>query len=252
MEFSVQKRRRILLVMGIAAALIYGIDSLILWLDLVLQTDVLYEGSLLWRVLGWRDAIFTMFGFAVLFGCTISSLYNFGLKHSIPTLVLVPALLIGKYVLQSFFILLQNDFNLFGFLIYQMPSTLFSLLIQFLQWALITSVSACAIYRSPNRLKLPFILTALLSTIIRIVIRMVGDIQYGAPTSAGDLLYMIAAYTCDILLYGILLYIGMRYIKKTAEKSAVFFIVVKYFADAKCEIKCLLAIVKYSPMANVK
>ncbi len=215
------KKRRVLLGMSLVAAILYLVNALVLWLELVLETDVLFEGSLLWRILDLRADIFTLLGFVLLFSCTIHATRAYGTRGALPLLLTIPALLALKYALEGFFILMRNGFDFFGFLYIQLPLTLESLLFELIIWGIVLLIAhICATSKYQTRPQLPLILISAFSAIVKILIRLIGDIAYGAPSSFGEVLYIIAAYIWDILLYGILLYLGIKpIIKKIGEQQ---------------------------------
>ncbi len=215
MQTPINSRRTVTLRMALAGLIVILVDALILSLDLYLATDILYTGSFLWRVLGWRIAIFTLLLFILLFSHTTYAIKAYGFSGALPILLGASGIILLKYAVQAFITLAHNSFDLSGFLLYQMPLTLFSILLELAELWTVIFIAFLMLWKKHSPL-LPITLPVVL---IKLLIRIVGDIDYGAPDSVGEIFYMIAAYTSDILLYGVVLFFGMRMILRFLSRS---------------------------------
>lgn len=158
------------------------------------------------------DAAFFFIAYALLF----SSLSRFGTKNSAAALLLPVALTLFKHLANWWaFLITENVTEAIDVRLSFMTAAS-SIAIELLQYSLIIGV-LLALRKHPDGLRLLGFCGVMLA--VNLISRLIGDIEYGAPTSAHEIGIMIAYYAFDIFLYGPLAYLLMRLIIKKEYKK---------------------------------
>lgn len=158
------------------------------------------------------DAAFFFVTYALLF----SSLSLFGTKDSIATLLLPVALTLFKHLANWWaFLITENVTEAINVRLSFMTAAS-SIAIELIQYGLILCV-LLTLRKHPDGLRLLGICGVMLA--INLLSRLIGDIEYGAPTSVNEIGIMIAYYAFDIFLYGPLAYLLMKFLVKREYKK---------------------------------
>lgn len=189
-------------------------------LHIVLERAMAFSGSDV-ALIGWIqplnfaiilcDATFFFTVYALLF----SAIGLCGTKQS--SILLLPvALALFKHIANwSFFLLTENVTQAVAVRLSFMTAAS-AIAIELLQYGLVLAV-LFALRSHPDGIRLLGICGVMLA--INLISRVIGDIEYGAPSSAKELGIMLAYYAFDIFLYFPVAYLVMRYIANRQNKK---------------------------------
>lgn len=154
--------------------------------------------------------------FFVLYAFTFVSI-RYGVRESLSILLLPAALAIFKHLINwMVFLITENITNAIDIRLSFTTATS-SIFIELFQYALVLAV-LWLLRKRPDNIRLLGICGIMLA--INLISRAIGDIAYGAPTSAAEIGVMLAYYSFDIFLYVPLAYQVMKQIvKKQIQKE---------------------------------
>lgn len=154
--------------------------------------------------------------FFVLYALVFAAIRH-DVKESLSILLLPAALSIFKHLVNwMVFLITENITNAFDIRL-SFPTATSSIFIELFQYALILAV-LWLLRKHPENTRLLGICGIMLA--INLISRAIGDIAYGAPTSAAEIGVMLAYYSFDIFLYVPLAYQVMKQIvKKQIQKE---------------------------------
>lgn len=148
------------------------------------------------------DAAFFFLLYALLF----SSLARFGTAQSLSAILLPVALAIFKHIGNWLTVLVTENVTQAMYIRLTFVTAASSIAIELFQYGLVLAVLlGCKKY--PERMRL--LLVCGIMVAINLISRLIGDIEYGAPTSTRELGIMLAYYAFDIFLYGPVAYFLM-------------------------------------------
>ena len=148
--------------------------------------------------------------FFILYALVVSST-RFGARQALAVLLLPVALALFKHVANWIAFLITENITHAIDVRLSFTTATSSIAIELLQYALVLAV-LWLLRKHPDGIRLLGICGAMLA--INLFSRLIGDIDYGAPTSLAEIGVMLAYYSFDIFLYGPLAYQAMRWIVK--------------------------------------
>ena len=198
--------------------LIFGV--ILSLLHIALERAMAFAGSDI-ALIGWVpplnfaiilcDATFFFAVYALLF----SAISLCGMKQ--PAILLLPvALALFKHIVNWLVFLLTENVTQAVAVRLSFMTAASAIAIELLQYGLVLAV-LFALRRRPDGFRLLGICGVMLA--INLLSRMIGDIEYGAPSSAKEIGIMLAYYAFDIFLYCPVAYFTMRYIIKRQNKK---------------------------------
>ena len=213
-----KKYRKIIICMIVIGVLLFSLYFLIGRIQVSLLSDVLFQNSFWIKLLPFLQTLITLLSFALFYGISVFALYHYGIKKIPAAAAIVVLLTLFKYAVSLIGSLLIDRIDAYSFKMVKLPTTLLSLLLELIQYAVILTVAWFALRQlkenTATAYRRPLARVSLTVMVINIASRIVYDIGYGAPTSLGEVLLMALAYISDVLLYGVLLYVLMRLVTK--------------------------------------
>lgn len=159
------------------------------------------------------DAAFFFVEYAILF----ASLKQYGIGTSLSVILLPVALALFKHIGNWWAFLITENITQAIDIRLSAVTAFSSILIELLQYGLVLAVLLC-FRKSPDGARLLLVCGILLA--VNLISRIIGDIEYGAPTSMGEIGVMLAYYAFDTFLYGPAAYLVMRFtVKKQNRKD---------------------------------
>ena len=215
-----KKYRKILLGITVIGLLIFSLYFLLGRIQVSLMSNVLFQDSFWITLLPFLQTLITILSFALFYGISVLVLCHCGMKKTIVAAAIVVLLTLFKYAALLLGSLVIDRIDPYSFVAVKLPTSLLSLLLEVMQYAVILTVAWFALRRQKENTttvppyRRPLIRVSLTVMLINIASRIIYDIGYGAPTSSREVLLMVLAYVSDILLYGVLLYFLMRLVTK--------------------------------------
>lgn len=229
-KFNPKSRHILLGFTALVGFSLFTFSFILSYIDMSLTSDIIMRDSFICKILPYLKDLITLLGFSLFYAVTVYSFHTFGIKKSWHFLLLISVLTIYKYAYEALGNRLIYQTSKYDFLAYILPSALSSCSLELFQLALIVGLTLLILHhfhRNPTnqdsplvpprnivKLKNPifcslFFISLVVMT-INIIIRIIYDINYGAPSSSKEVLRMVLAYGSDILFYGVVLYLLMR------------------------------------------
>ena len=140
-------------------------------------------------------------GFFVCYGLILGSVCRFSAKKTLPAIFTAAAVILIKH-LGNLAIFLATEPNVSPITIKLNTSAALSAIgIELFQLVLVAAI--ILILARKCRPSVPIIAICAVMVAINVISRLIGDIDYGAPTSVAEGAIMVAYYSFDILLYGV-------------------------------------------------
>lgn len=217
-----KKHRKTLLGLTVVGLLLFSLYFVIGRIQVSLISNVLFQNSFWVRFLPSLQTLITVCSFALFYGISVFSLWHYGIKKTVPVVIIVFFLTLLKYAASLLGTLLIDRADTETFIMVNLPLSLLSFCLELLQYAIILTIAWFTLrsFRDVNAPTVPqplshsLLFISLTVTLINVASRMVYDIDYGAPASLAETLRMVLAYASDVLLYGVLLYVLMRFVIK--------------------------------------
>lgn len=212
-------RRRLCGIAALLGLLVSTARFAVARLEFIVISDVLRAGGIAATLLPLLQTLLILFGFALFYGFTAILIQEIGFKKALPFMFLTVGVMLYRAALALCGKVFFDGLSEYEFLTSALPLQLLSLAVELGQYLLILLVIwlTLKLTAKPPRATLAASLTVLL---INLFSRIVYDVDYGMPTSSREVLQMVGAYTSDILLYGVLLFVAMRLFAKWGEKLA--------------------------------
>ena len=159
---------------------------------------------------------------ALLFACyglMIFAIYRFGTTESLSLILMTFAITLIKH-LGNWFVFLWTE-NVTSALNIRLSATTAAsgIAIEFLQHAVILTVVLLQLRAKPS-VKRAVLGTCITMVLFNVVSRIIGDIEYGAPSSAAETWIMVLYYALDIILYGVIGYFCLSLLCRNARAEA--------------------------------
>ncbi len=196
----------------------------------LILSDIVYSASVLPIAVELLVALCDLCAYGVCFSILIYSIYRSGVKSSMPILLIYSGVLLIENLLNITLehVIFGTGWQIDG-LIYVLIIWLFEVLLA-LAVLLIArfslknkkdkDITFNKLYSKENPLQLAALIVALLISAIKVISRLIFDIGYGAPADIVDLLWMLAAYSSDIISGGIVYIVSIFAAKKLYNKDS--------------------------------
>ena len=196
----------------------------------LILSDIVYSASLLPIAVELLVSLCDLAAYGVCFSILIYSIYCSGVKSSLPIFLIYSGVLLVENLLNITLehVIFGTGWQLDG-LIYVLIIWLFELLLALavlliarfsLKNKKVKDITFNKLYSNENPLQLASLIVAVLISAIKVTSRLIFDIGYGAPADILDLLWMLAAYSSDIISGVIVYIVSILVIKKLYNKDS--------------------------------
>ena len=210
-------RRRLCGIAAILGGLVATLRFVIARLEFIVLSDVLLADSALAGIFPLLQTLLILFTFALFYSFSSVLISKCGFQKALPFLILSVGITLYRTVLTLVGRLLIDRVSAYEFAVSTLPLQLFSLALELAQYLIVLLVIWLVI-KLTSSIKRSLLFSSLTVLLFNVISRVIYDIDYGLPASGREVLQMVAGYTSDIVLYGVLLFLAMRLFAAWAEK----------------------------------
>lgn len=149
--------------------------------------------------------------FFLLYGWLLQSIQKFGVNASLSSILLIVAVTLLKHLGNWMAFLVTENITQAVTVRLSFITAASSIAIELLQYGAVLAIAICG-KRKPIQTRLLWVCGILL--FINLLSRLLGDIEYGMPSSSAEIWIMVAYYAADIGLYGPIAYLTMNSVAK--------------------------------------